>query len=160
MTPIARSSRGACRAPRAAGHELRDDFVLARDRVLERQGVPVGLPFRAHMVEAAVAVAGPAGFRGIDAIEVADDRSDRSAQAVEVEAVESGLGRRMHVRVVPGAHPLDELQDVAIAPHPRGEAPEVRERRVSVCIVRQAHDIAIDAVRERADRARFDSFAR
>ena len=136
-----------CVRPAAQLDELGDDLVLARDRARVRERVAVRLPSRTDVVEAAVSLAGPACLFGVDAIEVRDDRLHRGAQAVEVEAVEARLGRRVRVRVVAGPQPLDELQDVTIAPHPRREAAEVRQGGVGVGVVREPHDVAVDAVR-------------
>ena len=50
------------------------------------------------------------------------------------------------MRVIAGSQPLDERQHVAVSPHPRGEAAEVREGGVGVRVVRQAHDVAIHPI--------------
>ena len=44
------------------------------------------------------------------------------------------------------AQPLDELDHVGVAPHPRGEAPEVGERFYGIDIVAHAAHVAVDAV--------------
>ena len=53
----------------------------------------------------------------------------------------------MHVRVVAGPQPLDEVQHVVVAPHPRREAPEVRQGGVRVAVARETHHVAIHPIR-------------
>ena len=111
--------------------QLGDHFVLAGHCTLVGEGVAVGLAGAADVVEAGVALAGPTGLRRIDGIEVPDDRLHRRRQAVQVEAVEADLRRGMALCVVARSEPLHELEDLAVAPHPRREPTEVGERRAA-----------------------------
>ena len=50
------------------------------------------------------------------------------------------------MRVVAGPQPLDELHDVDVAPHPRGEPLEVRQRGVGVEVEGLAQHVAVHPV--------------
>ena len=126
--------------------QLCHHFVLARDRRLEREGIAVCLPVHAEVVEARVPLHRALGFDRIDAIEVRHDRLHRGTEAVQVESDEPGTRRRMPVRSVPRACPLDELHDVRVAPHPGREAAEVAQRLLRVDIRRQPHHVPVDPV--------------
>ena len=127
--------------------ELRHNLVLARGCGLERDRVAVRLSFAPDAVEAAVAVACALRFGGVHTLEVCDHGFDRCRKAVKVETVETRFRRGMHVRVVAGPQPLDEVQHVVVAPHPRREAPEVRQGGVRVGVARETHHVAIHPIR-------------
>lgn len=127
-------------------NQLRDHFVLAGHCTPVSEGVAVGLAGGADVVEAGVALAGPTGLRRIDGIQVPDDRLHRRRQAVEVEAVEARLRRGMALCVVARSEPLHELEDLAVAPHPRREPTEVGERRIRVAVERHPHHVPVHAV--------------
>ncbi len=99
------------------------------------------------MVEARVPLPGPVRLRGIDLVQILDHRLDRRPQAVEVEPVETGLGGRVPLRVVAGPEPLDEAQDVAVAPHPGGKSKEPLQGGIGVRVARHPHHVSVHPVR-------------
>ena len=137
---LARVFRGA--APEL--DELRHDLVLAALVHVERSDISVRLRVLAEMVEAAVAEARALRRRRIDPLEVLEHLLDRGEEAVEIEPVEARA--RPGVRLVVRAQPRDEVEDDVVAPHPRGEALEVRERLVGARVVALAAHVAVDAV--------------
>ena len=112
--------------------QLGHDLVLARDRTREREPVSVRLALTTDVVEAGVAVSGPARLVGIDTIQVFHDGLHRGPKAVEVQPVEAGLGGLVPVGVISGSKPFHEGHDVTVSPHPRRETPKVRQCRVGV----------------------------
>ena len=112
-----------------------------------RERVAVRLALRApESIEACVACAGACGFLGVDGFEVRDDGFHRRGQAVEVQPVEADLvGRVASIVVVP--QPLDEPDDLAVAPHPGREPAEAPERVLGVRVRRLADDVPVDAIR-------------
>ena len=106
----------------------------------------IGLPLGIHVVEARVALARVGGLDRVDLVEVLDDRLDRGPQAVEIEPVEAGLGRRMRLGVVAGPEPLHEGQDVAVPPHPGGEPPEPPQCCLGIRVVGRAHHVPVHPI--------------
>ena len=99
------------------------------------------------MIEARVALAGPARLGRVDPVEVVDDRLHRRAEAVEVEPVEAGLGRRVRLGSRCGPAATRRTPATSRLRHIHaGKRRKSDERGVGVGVVRQAHDVAVDAV--------------
>lgn len=96
----------------------------------DRVAVSTGL---AHVVERRVALPRELGLLGIDAVEIADHRVGATVQAVQIEPVDARARLPRQGRVAL-AQPADELAHRTIAPHPCGQARQVRERRIGVGI--------------------------
>jgi len=126
--------------------ELGHDFVLARNRIRERESVAIGLPLASDLVEARIALTGPTRLAGIDPLEVLHDRLHRGTEAVEIQPVEAGLGCGVPVGVVAGPEPLHEAEDVTVSPHPRRKTAKVRQCRIRVLVIGQPHHVSIHTV--------------
>ena len=126
--------------------QLGHDLVFARDGAREGELIAVCLPLAPNLIEAGVPFTGSSRLVGIDTVEVVHDGLHRSTEAVEIQPIESGLGRRLPVGIVAGPKPLHESHDVTISPHPRREATKVRQCRGGVLVIRKSHHVAIDSV--------------
>jgi hypothetical protein len=129
--------------PRAHLVQLRQHAMLARRRGAEPRRVGVALAVLVEAVEAAVAFARLLGGLRIVFVEIVQHLVDRAEHAVQVQAVEAGL--RARAGIMP-ALPLDEGDDVAVAPHPGGEAPEAAERLLRVAVGAAPAHVAVDAI--------------
>ncbi len=97
----------------------------------EHQLAVVAFGFGMPRREVAVPVADLASRGGIDPVEVVEHGRHRSAEAVDMEAAEADLARRLPPRIE-GAQAAREVQDLAVAPRRSREAGErvVRERYI------------------------------
>jgi hypothetical protein len=125
--------------------ELRHRRFGAGRRSTQAGEEAIVLRVGAEAIEAGIALARRLGRGGIRIVEEAQHRVHRRVQAVQVEAVEPRACARRE-RVVVRAQPLDEIDDVGVAPHPRREAAEVAERRRSARLGAHAANMAIDAI--------------
>ena len=125
--------------------QLPEHFFLAGFGEAERCSIAVRLRVLAEMIEARVAVARPPGCVRVDLVQISQHGLHRGMQAVEIEAVESGLHRGRHSLVV-FAQPTHEIEDVGIAPHPRRKALETGECFLAVGIIRRTLDVAVHPV--------------
>ena len=125
--------------------QLGDDLALARGTQSERRRVAVRLHLVTELIEARVADARAARGFGIDFSEIGEHRFNGCAKAVQVEAVEAdpSIGR---LRVVVRAEPADEIEDVGVAPHPGGEAPEAGQRFDGIRVCAGATNVAVHAI--------------
>ena len=132
--------------------QLLHDLLLARGRVVHRHRMAVVLALALEQVEAGVPLARVLGRVRLVPLQVVDDRVHRRAHAVEVEAVEADLGLVERLRVVEGAQPLQERDDVGVAPHPAREPAEVGQRLARVGVGRlpahpAVHPVGVRPVR-------------
>src|SRR6202011_1603228 len=111
--------------------QLCDRFVLARLGGLKSRSKRVVFAVR-KLLEAGVALARPFRRFGVETFEGGDQDVDRAVETVEVEAVKAHRWSVGGQGGVMTPQPLDELEDVAIAPHPRREAVEIRERVIGI----------------------------
>src|SRR6185503_6314342 len=98
----------------------------------------------AHLEARVALTRAPRGGR-VDAVEVREHLRGGRVEAVEVESVEADLLLGPERPLIAVAHPAHEVEDVGVAPHPRGEAAEVAERTDGVKIAPLAADVAVDA---------------
>ena len=126
--------------------QLLDRRLLTRFRAAEARLVGVHLRFAVEVVEAAIAF--PRALRrfGIDLLEVGDDHIHGRVEAVEIEPVEADFCRSVGQGVVVLAQPLDELDDVGVAPHPDRKAPEARQGLIGARVVADTAHVAVDPV--------------
>lgn len=88
-----------------------------------QHGPPVASRVRLPRAETTVAPPRLPGLLRVDLVEIIENGPDRGAQAVDVEAAELGP---LVLRPLPVvlAHPVDEVVDLLVAPHPGGETLE------------------------------------
>src|SRR5207237_6465695 len=99
----------------------------ARSREADGRRVSVGLRVFREILEAPVSVA--RSFRGlrIDFSQVTEDRLNRAVKTVQIETVEADACVAP-ARAVVIVQPLEESDDVRVAPHPAREPREIGER--------------------------------
>src|SRR5439155_25210577 len=132
----------------AYNHERGDNFVFARSGEADGRRVYVGLPVCREILDAPVSMA--RSFRGlrIDFSQVTEDRLYRAVQTVQIETVEADACVAL-ARAVVIVQPLEEPDDVRVAPHPARESRAIGERRIGRRVSARVAHPAIHAIRIR-----------
>ena len=105
------------------------DRPLAKGIAARQRHAAVADGLGAPRREAAIALARDARGLGIDLVEISEHGLDGGAEAVDVEPVEAALPVGI-ATLVDGLEPVQERADLAVPPHPGGEAREGRLRHL------------------------------